>query len=96
MYHMAIRLNYLYLVASFAIGLAIMMLTVPKPKLVVKFPSPDTADTHVYKGAGGTCFKIAADEEECPASGKHVRSQPVSTDVDSTEDGWGLAGMMTS
>jgi hypothetical protein len=46
---MGIRLNYLYLVASFAIGLAVMMLTIPKPRVVLKFPSPDNADSHVYK-----------------------------------------------
>jgi hypothetical protein len=90
---MAIRLNYLCLVASFAVGLAVMMLTIPKPKVVVKFPSPETADEYTYRGAGGTCFKIAAENEECPADGKNVRSQPVSTDEDSTQDGWGLAGM---
>jgi hypothetical protein len=85
---MSIRLNYLYL-ASFAVGLAIMMLTVPKPRVVVKFPSPDNVDTHVYKGSDNTCYKIAADEEECPSDGKQVRSQPVSTNVDDTQDGWG-------
>jgi hypothetical protein len=92
---MSIRLNYLYLVASFAVGLAIMMLTVPKPRVVVKFPSPDNVDTHVYKGSDNTCYKIAADEEECPSDGKQVRSQPVSTNVDDTQDGWGLTGMLT-
>jgi hypothetical protein len=78
----------LSLVVSFAVGLAIMMLTVPKPRVVVKFPSPDNVDTHVYKGSDNTCYKIAADEEECPSDGKQVRSQPVSTNVD-TQDGWG-------
>lgn len=92
---MSIRLNYLYLVASFAVGLAIMMLTVPKPRVVVKFPSPDNADTHIFKGSDNTCYKIAADEEECPSDGKQVRSQPVSTNVDDTHDGWGLTGMLT-
>ena len=87
---MTIRLNYLYLVASFAIGLVIMMLTIPKPKVVVKFPSPETADSHVYKGGDNTCYKIAAEQEECPIDGKLVRSQPLSVDVDNTEDGWGL------
>lgn len=93
---MGVRLNYLYLVASFAVGLCIMMLTVPKPKVVIKFPSPENADSHTYKGGHGTCFKIAAEEEECPTNGKGVRSQPVSTSVDETEDGWGLAGLTSS
>jgi hypothetical protein len=92
---MGIRLNYLYLVASFAIGLAVMMLTIPKPRVVLKFPSPDNADSHVYKGSDNACYKISADEEDCPADGKHVRSQPVSSDIDETKEGWGLAGMLS-
>jgi hypothetical protein len=40
-------------------------------------------------------FKISADEEDCPADGKHVRSQPVSSDIDETKEGWGLAGMLS-
>jgi hypothetical protein len=84
---MSIRLNYLYLVAH--LQWLAMMLTVPKPRVVVKFPSPDNVDTHVYKGSDNTCYKIAADEEECPSDGKQVRSQPVSTNVDDTQDGWG-------
>jgi hypothetical protein len=31
--------------------------------------------------------KFLADEEDCPADGKHVRSQPVSSDIDEKE-GW--------
>jgi hypothetical protein len=42
-----------------------------------------------------THFKISADEEDCPADGKHVRSQPVSSDIDETKEGWGLAGMLS-
>jgi hypothetical protein len=90
---MAFKLNYLYLVASFAIGLVIMMITVPRPRVVIKFPTPETADEHVYHGSSRSCYKIAADEEDCPVDGKHVRSQPVSDIVDGTEDGWGLGDM---
>jgi hypothetical protein len=88
---MTIQLNYLYMVASFAVGLGVMMLTVPKPRLIIKFPSPETADTHVYRDGANTCFKIAAEPEECPKDGKGVLSQPLTPDVDQTQDGWGLA-----
>jgi hypothetical protein len=91
---MAITLNYMYLVASFAVGLAFMMLTIPKPKMVVKFPTPETADAYIYNDGGDHCFKIAAEEEECPTDGKGVRSQPVGDEVDETKDGWGLVGMI--
>jgi hypothetical protein len=49
----------MYLVASFAVGLAFMMLTIPKPKMVVKFPTPETA-AYIYND--GDHFKIAAEE----------------------------------
>jgi hypothetical protein len=83
---MGIRLNYLYLVASFAIGLAVMMLTIPKPRVVLKFPS--TTPIPMYTRSDNACYKISADEEDCPADGKHVRSQPVSSDIDETKEGW--------
>jgi hypothetical protein len=82
---MGIRLNYLYLVASFAIGLAVMMLTIPKPRVVLKFPSPDNADSHVYKVRITHVTKFLQ-KEDCP-DGKHVRSQPVSSDIDETKEG---------
>lgn len=91
MVQMKVKLNYFCLVASFAVGLCIMMLTVPKPRLIIKFPSPETADTHVYRDGANTCFKIAAEPEDCPADGKGVKSQPLAPDVDDTRDGWGLA-----
>jgi hypothetical protein len=41
------------------------------------------------QGSDNACYKISADEEDCPADGKHVRSQPVSSDIDETKEGWG-------
>jgi hypothetical protein len=38
-----------------------------------------------------TCFKIARRAGGCPKDGKGVLSQPLTPDVDQTQDGWGLA-----
>jgi hypothetical protein len=91
---MGIRLNYLYLVASFAIGLAVMMLTIPKPRVVLKFPSPDNADSHVYKVRITHVTKFLQTKRIVRRM-VNIRSQPVSSDIDETKEGWGLAGMLS-
>ena len=54
-----------------------MMLFAPKPRVIVKFPRPDT-DEHVYKAADGSCFRIKARKVPCKASkGTNILPQPV-------------------
>jgi hypothetical protein len=74
-------LNVLALVASFTVGIMVMMAMVPKPKVVVRFPTPES-EAYVYHGASGDCFRINAEEEDCPADRKNVRSQPVGDESD--------------
>ena len=62
-------------VLAFCFGLCVMMLFAPKPRVVVKFPRPDTTD-RVYRGADGGCFRIEAEEVSCD-SGAKVVPQPV-------------------
>lgn len=78
------RFHTLALVASFTVGLIFMMLQLPARKVVIKFPTPDTADEHLYTGANGQCYRIGAEEQDCSAS-KRVSSQPVGEEYDLEE-----------
>jgi hypothetical protein len=62
---------------SFCIGLCMMMLFAPKPRMVVKFPRPDTSE-FVYRGSDNECFKIKSRQVSCePGDGSKTVPQPV-------------------
>jgi hypothetical protein len=86
---MGIRLNYLYLVASFAIS-SRHDVDDSKAACRTKVSVAGQRRFPCIQGSDNACYKISADEEDCPADGKHVRSQPVSSDIDETKEGWDL------
>lgn len=64
---------------AFALGLMITYATVPKPEVVIKFPTSSNAGKIVYKGGRG-CYKYRAEEIPCPldsAGSDLVRMQPL-------------------
>jgi len=71
------RFNLLALVVSFAVGIVYMMMTVPRPRMVVKFPTPDRSGMDVYQSKAGSCYKVEAERVTCPENGDKVRPQPV-------------------
>lgn len=71
------KFNALALIASFAVGMLYMICTVPKPRVVIKFPTPDRAGLDMYQTRDGQCYKVDVETVTCPADGKNVRSQPV-------------------
>ena len=82
---------------SFCIGICVMMLFAPKPRVVVKFPRPDTSE-HVYKAPDGSCFRIKSRKVNCEASdGVTVLPQPVHEmrDAVSKDDGDRDDGVMS-
>lgn len=71
------KFNSLYLVLSFTVGMVYIIFTVPRPKIVVKFPTPDVSESEIFKTAQGSCYKVASTEVSCPKDTKHLKSQPV-------------------
>ena len=73
------RLNFTALVVSFAIGILMTYLITPKPKVVVKFPSPYNAGRVTYKDSADTCFVFRSDAVNCDAElpNGEVRPQPL-------------------
>lgn len=66
-------------VISFCVGMCVMMLFAPKPRVVIKFPRPDTQE-HVYKGEDGGCFRIKARKVSCsPKEGVNLQAQPIAS-----------------
>jgi hypothetical protein len=62
---------------SFSLGLMVVLLFVPPPSVVVKFPNPETAGQMMYKDSAGACFKYKAVPVDCTPGAKQ---QPISED----------------
>ncbi len=77
----------LALVASFCVGMVVMLIYTPKPAVVIKFPNQKSAD-HVYSSGGGEgCYRVKPEEVSCPKDRKNVLPQPV-MDEDAQDPLW--------
>ena len=77
------RINVLYFVSAFAVGLLFCYVFSPPPHVVIKFPSPSNAEKYVYRDSSDTCFKIKAQKTDCPRDKSHVKPQPLTEDYTS-------------
>jgi hypothetical protein len=77
------RFHPLALVLSFCVGMVFMILHVPRPKVVVKFPSPGVPSDLYHTGAG-TCYRVRSEHVTCPSDRKNVLPQPV-TEADASD-----------
>lgn len=68
----------LYFFISFAIGLLLVYLIQPSPKVVVKFPSPYNAGNITYKDSNDSCYKFDAVKVACDE--KPTKPQPLFED----------------
>ena len=47
------------------VGIFIVYLSVPEPKIIIKYPNPDNVDKNIYKDHSDTCYKYKANEVDC-------------------------------
>lgn len=71
------RINLLWFIASFAVGLLVCYVITPPPNVVVKFPSPYNAGSIVYKDGADNCFTYQADKVTCPKDTSLIKNQPI-------------------
>lgn len=72
------KIDPLYFIISFAVGLFVCYITHPKPEVIVKFPSPYNAGAVTYKDSeSDTCYKYKADKVSCPRDKTIIKEQPV-------------------
>tara|TARA_B110000037_G_C17076890_1_gene488262 strand:- start:576 stop:869 length:294 start_codon:yes stop_codon:yes gene_type:complete len=60
---------------SFAIGIFLVYLTVPEPKIIIKYPTPDNVNINTYKDHSDTCYKYIANEVKCDNTEKEIKIQ---------------------
>jgi len=59
------RLNIVAFLIAFVIGLVYVYINVPKPKIVVKYPTPYNSDKLTYMGLSGECYKFKSEQVAC-------------------------------
>lgn len=74
---MLLKINPLYFIVSFAVGLLFVYILKPPPEIVIKFPSPQNAGKIVYKTENDTCFTILASKDNCPTDKTLIKPQPI-------------------
>ena len=57
--------NLLSFLAAFSIGVLYVYLDTPRPRMIIKYPTPYNAENIVYKGLSGDCYKFKMKEVEC-------------------------------
>lgn len=75
-----LRINFLYFIIAFSVGLFACYVMTPTPQVVVKFPSPFNAGKVTYKDKADTCYTYRADSVECPIDKSLIKPQPIQED----------------
>jgi len=57
--------NFLAFIIAFAIGMLFVYLSAPKPRIIIKYPTPYNADKIVYKNENDICYKYKVNETKC-------------------------------
>ena len=72
------KIQPLYFLIAFALGLLYCYISKPKPNVVIKFPSPSNVGKITYKNEGdGSCYKFKANKESCPIDTGLIKAQPL-------------------
>ncbi len=68
------KFNFFAFIIAFAIGILYVYVSAPKPRIIIKYPTPLNADKIVYKNENDICYKYKAEEVKC--TDKSI-SQPI-------------------
>lgn len=65
------------LLISLCVGLLYTYLYVPKPSIIIKYPTPFNSDTIKYVDDAGVCYKYKVEKTECPANKAEIKTLPI-------------------
>jgi hypothetical protein len=61
-------LNIPVFIIAFIGGLIYVYITLPKPKAIIKYPTPYNFNKYTYKGLSDDCYKFKAKEVKCTSN----------------------------
>ena len=60
-----IKITLFYFIVSLFIGILILYIIHPEPKVIVKYPTIDNVSSNVYKDDKGICYSYQKEEVNC-------------------------------
>ena len=60
-----IKITLFYFIVSLFIGIMILYLVHPEPKVIIKYPTIDNLSKNIYKDDRGTCYSYKKEEVKC-------------------------------
>lgn len=57
--------NFFAFFTALSIGMFYVYMDIPRPRLIIKYPTPYNAENIVYKGLSGDCYKFKMTEVKC-------------------------------
>lgn len=60
-----IKISLFYFIVSLFIGIMILYIIHPDPKIIVKYPTIDSLQKNIYKDDRGTCYSYKKEEVDC-------------------------------
>ena len=66
------KINIKAFIISFSIGMLIVYLVTPYPKVVFRYPTPDNLDKITYTDNNKQCYKFNAIAVKCPSDEKKI------------------------
>jgi len=59
------QFNIFYFFIAFIVGIFYVYLDSPKPRIIIKYPTPYNTDKLTYKGLSEDCYKFHVKEVKC-------------------------------
>jgi len=69
-----IKIHIIPLILSFIAGIFYVYINSPKPRLIIKYPTPYNSGKYTYKSLSGECYKFKSKQVEC---NKEAIDQPI-------------------
>tara|TARA_B100001287_G_scaffold255513_1_gene239673 strand:- start:241 stop:498 length:258 start_codon:yes stop_codon:yes gene_type:complete len=71
------HINVPVFLVSLAIGLFLVYITVPTPRIIYVYPTPDNIEQIQYKDYTDNCFTFESELVECPENKDEITDIPV-------------------
>lgn len=59
------KFNFIAFIIAFAVGIFYVYISTPKPKIVIKYPTPYNSTKIVYRNDNDVCYKYDVEEIKC-------------------------------
>ena len=59
------KFNYITFILAFTLGIIYVLISVPKTRKIIKYPTPYNCNKIIYRGLSGECYKFKVEEVSC-------------------------------